>query len=739
MSHEFSFIEYVLNEDKSIYPKASDKGFIDNDNDFLIGDSGGFLLNIDFKFINTSLFTEVAQHYDEHGVYTKYKEGSLEYDKFWKREGLRRRAGMIAPCKLLKDGTIVDLRITGDHYNFLNYGRMVRTPNEEEKRIQKQKGYTRFKDVAGFPRFWDGHYWQFKYEEFCDNNGFNDISLKARRKGFSYIKGSVAANLVNSTPNMSVVIAAYLTDYLEEPDAICDMTKKMLDWYENQTEWKRGYLSEDLLEIELGYKMRHTGHKSYGYRSKVIGVTLKDNPSAPIGKKSQKVIYEEMGACANLKQSLDLILSNTESGAIKVGRISVFGTAGLKDANWASAEFIYRNPRAYGMCPMENVWDNDSRNDVCGFMYPQIWNIESENNLYMDEHGNTNYLEAWVFDKSIKEEKEKTLDLGSFLIFMGQRANRPSEAFNSGMENMFSSAELISHYNDVKNNKDFKAYRDGMLVMEKEGLVFKSNTQLKNEGNKIHPYLEQHPFDPRGDIIGCIREYYPPIKINGRVPNELYYIAYDPLGVDKDSTEVTSKNSLGSIYVMMYPTNEMIGTTGDIVVAAYSGRINPMEELDKICLYLSKYYNCKILAEVNRGTIVENFKRWNELHRLYKSPVYFLSEGKDKKNEGYGIVIGDSGLAKDGLLYFKDYLYTKVGKDMNNNFKYRLHYIKDLPLLQELIKYKKGGNFDRISAMRVAMFQRALFRTKKKVVKIQDESKDFFDSINLYGSSNTAW
>jgi hypothetical protein len=100
----------------------------------------------------------------------------------------------------------------------------------------------------------------------------------------------------------------------------------------------------------------------------------------------------------------------------------------------------------------------------------------------------------------------------------------------------------------------------------------------------------------------------------------------------------------------MYPTNQLIGTTGDIIVAAYSGRITPMEELDRIALYLSKYYNCKILVEVNRGNTVENFKRWNELNRLYKSPVYFLSEGKDKKNEGYGIVIGDTGLAKDGLL-----------------------------------------------------------------------------------------
>ena len=64
------FMEYI-DEDKSIYPYASEtidertgKPFIDADNDFRVGNSGGFLMDIDFTFIDTHLFSEVAETYE---------------------------------------------------------------------------------------------------------------------------------------------------------------------------------------------------------------------------------------------------------------------------------------------------------------------------------------------------------------------------------------------------------------------------------------------------------------------------------------------------------------------------------------------------------------------------------------------------------------------------------------------------------------------------------------------------
>ena len=58
----YPFLQY-LSEDKSHYKTATEAGYNDPDILFLIGDSGGFLLNINYgdKFINTELFTEAAR------------------------------------------------------------------------------------------------------------------------------------------------------------------------------------------------------------------------------------------------------------------------------------------------------------------------------------------------------------------------------------------------------------------------------------------------------------------------------------------------------------------------------------------------------------------------------------------------------------------------------------------------------------------------------------------------------
>ena len=60
----YPFLNYI-NEDKSHYKHAKDAGYDDPYDLFLIGDSGGFLLNINAgdKFVNTHLLTEMADFY----------------------------------------------------------------------------------------------------------------------------------------------------------------------------------------------------------------------------------------------------------------------------------------------------------------------------------------------------------------------------------------------------------------------------------------------------------------------------------------------------------------------------------------------------------------------------------------------------------------------------------------------------------------------------------------------------
>jgi hypothetical protein len=760
MEKTLPFIEFI-NSDFSKYPKACDTinpktglAYIDADEDFLIGDSGGFLMKWDFKFINTHLFTEVADTYTKNvknpsiiawvegldiprnqnrgkHYYCPHLKGTYEYNDFWSRETFRRRNGMTAKCKQLRDGKVVDLHITGDMYNYLNYGRILRTPNEEELKVLHSKGDFKTKLISAFPRFWDGDYWNFKIDFFISSNSFHLTKAKARGKGYSYKRGSQAANTVNLVANATIIMAAYDIAYLTDPGATADMLKTNLDWYEEHTDWKRFYLSESLDSIELGYKTKKGGNKKYGYRSKALAVTLFNNPSAAIGKRALEVDFEESGKCPNIEQALDVTLSSTEVGASNVGTIRAYGTAGVKGADWRGFSNIYYNPSIYKMMPFENVWDDNARRTVCGFFHPQVLNMEP----FMDKDGNSLFEQAYAYDLEDKSNYAKTESVDKWLMYVGQRANKPSEAFKTASENIFSSPGLSKHIVQLQSGVTPSYYRDGMLFEVDKKIVFKTNNQLIDEGNAkyAHPFIMEVPYDVKKDFYGCIREFHPPFKKDGKVPDNLYSIVFDSVGKDKKSELVIGKNSLNSVNVYMH-FNNISNTTGDILVASYAGRPDEMSTVNKMVYYLCQYYNAKVLPEVDRGTIVADFKTWNALRWIYTDPTETLNNKQnDSKTPNYGIVIGEKDNATEALIYLREWLYTKRSESSEDGVTYNYHYVCDIPLLLELENFTISGNFDRISSMRLIPFlikQRQVLKKDDILNAVKQES--ILASIGLY-------
>lgn len=756
---ELAFIKYVKS-DKSRFPLAKDSKdpisneyYKDDDEDFLVGDSGGFLMKMDFTFVDTHLFNEVARGYEQNiknpttrawvesltipqtsnrnrYYYCPYLPNTEEFKSFWRRETIRRAVGMTAKCKKLSTGEIVELRITGDHYNYLNYGRIRRTPSDEEKQELYKLGRKKQKKISGFPRFWDGDYWNFKVDEFVTENGFHLCKSKARRKGYSFKRGSQGANTINGNDGVTIILAAYDLKYLTEAGATSDMLKTNLDWYEDNTYWKRFYLSESLSEIELGYKKKSEGNKKYGYRSKALSLSIGKNASAAIGKDAIEIDLEESGKCPNLQDFLNVTLSSTESGADIVGTMRLYGTGGAKGADWEAFANAYYNPIANNMMPFENVWDKDARSQVCGFFHPQVMNMEP----FMDVDGNSLYDEAWEYDYKDKIRAKKTKKGVDYAIYIGQRANSPEEAFKNTQENIFASAELDDHVKNVQYNPDYKYYRDGVAIQKADGsVVFKTNDVIDAEGGVSHPYIEDVPFDTNKDLTGCVREFYPPFRINGVIPSNLYYISLDPVAKDKESGLITNKHSLNSLHVMMYPNN-ISNSTGDLIVASYAGRPEKMETFNRQALLIAKLYNAKILAEVDTGQVVQDFRKWKELNYLYKSPLSIIDEKISDKQSAYGIIIGSTKRAEDGLIYIKDWLYEPIGITDEGEQRLVLHYIRDLPTLKELQKFNLSGNFDRISSLRVAMFQRSAHRIKGNKPRASNR-ESVFARINLHGNA----
>lgn len=727
---DIPFIDYLC-EDKSKYPKASEgisyitnKPLYDPDNDFLIGNSGGILMNIDFIVINIERLSKAADTFDEYGTYCDYDPSTPAYESFWQRETSRRKKGVFIKAKLYykdipkffdanttdeeRESLLQPLRITGAHYTYLNYGRIERTPNDKERARLKREGAEHVETVMGFPRYWDGDYWNFKIDEFIANNKFHLTKAKARRKGFSYKRGSQAANTINLFPNVTVTLAADQLAYLTDKGATTFMAKKCLDHFEEHTFWKRGYISEAIDDILMGYRVSTKGLKNFGWLSNLYSVAIGKNESAAVGKKAIEIDFEEAGKCPNLQKALDVTLSNTESGAISVGTIRIYGTGGTKGANWAAFSKAFYNPKMNKMLCMENVWDINKRHEVCGFFFPQVWDCEP----YV-ERGNSIIFTAYAWDKQDKENHFHNNDSETHIIYKAQRANTPAEAFINTTENMFASPELNLHVSDLINDNATRFFQDGWIVVNDLGNSNKAEFIPKAEcikrdifgKGRFHEFVNQVPHGSRDDTHGCVRMYYRPFLVNGEVPKDLYFVSVDAYKVDKAQKDVTDKHSLYSAQVWMRSNTITPYPNQKLLVCEYIGRLDTMEQNDIVTMGMCLMYNAECCPEAGTGETVSNFIKYKLRRYLMLDPTNANTRKlTNPNNNDYGIVIGDSDKKYNGLRMLKEFIYEPLSYTADGKPIRRLKSISSVRLLLECQRFTAEGNFDHISAAIVAMY-----------------------------------
>lgn len=727
---DIPFIDYLC-EDKSKYPKASggisyitNKPLYDPDNDFLIGNSGGILMNIDFIVINIERLSKAADTFDEYGTYCDYDPSTPAYESFWQRETSRRKRGVFIKAKLYykdipkffdanttdeeRESLLQPLRITGAHYTYLNYGRIERTPNDKERARLKREGAEYVETVMGFPRYWDGDYWNFKIDEFIANNKFHLTKAKARRKGFSYKRGSQAANTINLFPNVTVTLAADQLAYLTDKGATTFMAKKCLDHFEEHTFWKRGYISEVIDDILMGYRVSTKGLKNFGWLSNLYSVAIGKNESAAVGKKAIEIDFEEAGKCPNLQKALDVTLSNTESGAISVGTIRIYGTGGTKGANWAAFSKAFYNPKMNKMLCMENVWDINKRHEVCGFFFPQVWDCEP----YV-ERGNSIIFTAYAWDKQDKENHFHNNDNETHIIYKAQRANTPAEAFINTTENMFASPELNLHVSDLINDNATRFFQDGWIVVNDLGNSNKAEFIPKAECIKrdifgkdiFHEFVNQVPHGSRDDTHGCVRMYYRPFLVNGEVPKDLYFVSVDAYKVDKAQKDVTDRHSLYSAQVWMRSNTITPYPNQKLLVCEYIGRLDTMEQNDIVTMGMCLMYNAECCPEAGTGETVSNFIKYKLRRYLMLDPTNANTRKlTNPNNNDYGIVIGDGDKKYNGLRMLKEFIYEPLSYTADGKPIRRLKSISSVRLLLECQRFTAEGNFDHISAAIVAMY-----------------------------------
>lgn len=712
----YPFLNYIR-EDKTRYKHAKDVGYDDPDDLFLIGDSGGFLLNINEgdRFVNTHLFTEMADFYKKNKQYTFYKEDSIPHRQLRKREEYRRQHGYTAPC-LLRNGIVQNVRITGSHYNFLNYTQILQS---DVSTVKSSSKIATAEKKTDFSRFIDAQFWTFHIMEFAKRNGFHLIIDKTRRGGFSYIMAADTANDMNLYPRKAQIHVAIDKKYLTVKGGLTDFTIDNIRFYETRTFFKRGILTTDKENFILGFKLPNGNKSPKSWDSGLFSVSAFNNPNCAIGKDARKVKVEELSTMDNFDEFMSVTEPAMRTGSYTTGILIAWGTATA--GNMQTFEQNFYSPKSYNFMQFENVWDKDSRDQVCGYFKPYCWGLEGQigDAKSLDKDGNSNIelgLRVAYNERIKKKEDSKTF--AEYINYLGQYANVPAESFSSTTENIFSSEELMEWEERLRTDNAFSFYVDGMLFDKGNTVEFKPNARIEAEGGKhnvdFFDYILGVPIKSHEHHHGCIRKWFNPLKCKYKdktgeytfgTPPGLYSISYDPVGINKEAKQITNKHSHNSIQVWMNPS--VYNNFKTALVATYYGRPEKLEEADRICYLLARYYNCigTVGVEVNRGETVSNFTKWKALKYLMKDPVEIWDTSlKAHAAASYGVSITEA-RKLEALRLTKEMLYSEIGVDDLGRPKRFYHTIYDYQTILELKKWNNIGNFDRVSAMLIRGLQ----------------------------------
>jgi len=277
---------------------------------------------------NSDKFRGPALYFTKHGQYTFAPPGTSEYIKYWTDEFEYCKYGFTAP-----DGD----HIPGFYYFYLNY-----FPIDLIKEVEVEVGHgitsLRASSVRDFPSFYDYDRFYFESIEACEEYGKHLIVLKARRKGYSYkIASMLIRNFYFFRGSKGFALAAE-TEFLIKDGVLTkawdgqDFLDQNTAWYKkrqvkNTMMWRRAsFLQKDETGVDL----------ELGYKSEIMGVTLKNDPQKARGKKGKLIIFEEAGKFRNLLQVWQIAKPSVEQGSHVFGTMIAFGCVMKGTKVWAN-------------------------------------------------------------------------------------------------------------------------------------------------------------------------------------------------------------------------------------------------------------------------------------------------------------------------------------------------------------------------------------------------------------------
>lgn len=660
------------------------------------------MVDFEKQIKNSDKFRGPALQYLATGHYCQYPEGTSEFFAYWDGQMDRCKYGYTAD-----DGDF----ISGYNYFYLNFCPIQRIIYNTITNVDGSTTIKKTRDLQ-FPDFYDYDYYFFQAVEQAETEGKHLCALKSRRKGYSYKNAAMACRNYYLFAGSKTYIYASNKQYLTE-DGILTKAWDYMDFIDKNTAWGKKRSVNTQMRKRAGFftKDEYGNEIELGFKSEIIGVTLKDNPDVVRGKAGKLIIFEEAGSFSELGAAWQIARPSVEQDGMAFGTMIAFGTGGDEDSHFETLKDMFYNPDGYNCLGFDNIWDETPSDKKCGFFIPQYTNMDFRddkgNRLYMDVDGNTLRKKSLEY---ILTDRRKVIENATNSVavdrYVAEHCITPQEACLEFGGNIFPKKELQEQLAKIRINKHLSNHKQvGDLVWNTDGSL---KWVIKKLGDITH-YPLKRDDDPTGSIV--IWEHPVP-----DAPIGLYILGVDPYDHDQSGT-----NSLGSTFV--YKRFQSFENYYDIIVAEYTGRPQTAEEYYENLRKLAIYYNGRIMYENERKGLFPYFTAKHCDYLLADQPDIIsdiVGNSKVQRKKGCHM---NKQIKQWGEGLIKDWLNEEQAPGKKN-----LHNILSEPLLEELISYNDTGNFDRVMAlMQVMIYREQLYNLKVKEKKKENKNRVLFE------------
>ncbi len=614
-------------------------------------------------FINTVQFSPAANDFTKSlqkdsrkAAYCDAPIGTRIWNEYWDEQDRRCKEGY----------TVGGVRITGEHYAYLNFARI-------KMRIGEGKTARRYES---FPAFLDMDYYYYHELEQAKINREGIIVAKSRRKGFSFKGAFNCVYEYNWYRGSFNIIAAFMGDYSQ---STMNMALDMLNFINKHTDWAKRKLIDTRTHIKSGFKeVKNNIQVDSGYLSEIMTMSFKDNPFKSIGKGANIMLFEEAGKWPGLIDAYMLSKPLFADGDILIGIPIIYGTGGDMEGGTQDFSEMYYSPSAYGLRTYKNVWDDNGIGEA-GWFVSDAWYKPP----FVDINGNSDFEGARKSNDHARELVKKSGTKRAYDKTVTQHPNTPAEAFLRVTGNRFPSTDLLARLSRLEaDTRITDAQFIGDLVTTEDGSIeWKLNPKLRP--------ISKFPLKGDDDTEGCVVIFeHPQTDEYNQLEYGRYIASCDPYSQDQSTTE-----SLGSCFVYDRLTKR--------IVAEYTARPETSNEYYEQVRRLLLYYNATCLYENQVPGLFQYLEGKNQAYLLMDQPIYLKDIIKDSKvDRGKGMHM-TQGLKEHGEDLVNAWLREPYEADADV---LNLHKIRSIPLLKELIAYNAEGNFDRVIAFICLMY-----------------------------------